>query len=170
MMSRGYVYLLLLDRAGPVGGSVEHSEGKGGESVVVILRFLCGSPRPCWFRTAPFWPRWHALSCVLTACQVLWGPIGRVAFVTTMSNCSSLLRVVLLLFRGRMRLRAKTSSWEQGLDFDIIGTCKWLSYVRASGSQAYDVLVRFFPCRVYIDLSHRDTLGYEWQLVIAVIS
>jgi hypothetical protein len=29
MMSR--VYLLLLDRAGQVGGSVEHSEGKGRE-------------------------------------------------------------------------------------------------------------------------------------------
>jgi hypothetical protein len=42
--------------------------------------------------------------------------------------------------------------------------------VRASGSQAYDVLVRFFPYRVYIDSSHRDTLGYEWQLVIAVTS
>jgi hypothetical protein len=27
-----------------------------------------------------------------------------------------------------------------------------------------------FPCRVYIDSSHRDTLGYEWQLVVAVIS
>jgi hypothetical protein len=38
-----------------------------------------------------------------------------------------------------------------------------LSYVRASGSQANGVLVRFFPCRVYIDSSCRDTLGYEWQ-------
>jgi hypothetical protein len=27
-----------------------------------------------------------------------------------------------------------------------------------------------FPCRVYIDLSRRGTLGYEWQLVIAIIS
>jgi hypothetical protein len=145
MKSRGYVYLLLLDRAGPVGGSVEHSEGKGGENVVAILRILCGSPHPCRLRTAPFWPRWQTLSCVLTACQVLWGSISRVAFVTTMSNCTSLLRVVLLLFRGRMRPRAKTSSREQGPDFDIVGTCKWLSYVRASGSQAYVMLVRFFP-------------------------
>jgi hypothetical protein len=54
MMSRGYVYLLLLDQVGQVGGSVEHSEGKGGESVVAILRFLCGSPRPCRLRTVPF--------------------------------------------------------------------------------------------------------------------
>jgi hypothetical protein len=64
-------------------------------------------------------------------------------------------------FRGRMRPRAKTSSRKQGADFDIVGTCEWLSCVRASGSQAYCVLVRFFPYRVYIDSSHHDTLGYE---------
>jgi hypothetical protein len=57
-----------------------------------------------------------------------------------------------------MRLRAKTSSREQGPDFDIVGTCEWLSYVRASKSQAYDMLVRFFPCRLYIDLSRCNTL------------
>jgi hypothetical protein len=57
MMSRGYVYLLLLDRAGQVRGSVEHSEEKGGESVVAIFMFLCGSPRLCRLRTASFWPR-----------------------------------------------------------------------------------------------------------------
>jgi hypothetical protein len=48
-------------------------------------------------------------------------------------------------FRGRMRPRAKMSSREQGPNFDIVGTCEWLSYVRASESQAYSVLVRFFP-------------------------
>jgi hypothetical protein len=42
-------------------------------------------------------------------------------------------------FGGRMRPRAKTSSREQGPDFDIIGTYEWLSYVRASRSQAYGV-------------------------------
>jgi hypothetical protein len=73
-------------------------------------------------------------------------------------------------FGGRMKPRAKTSSREQGPDFDIVGTYEWLSYVRASGSQAYDVLVKFSPCRVFIDLSHRGTLGYEWQLVVAFIS
>jgi hypothetical protein len=60
-----------------------------------------------------------------------------------------------------MRSGARTSSRVQGSDFDIVETCEWLSYVRASGSQAYDVLVKFFPCRVYIDSSHHDTLGYE---------
>jgi hypothetical protein len=33
------------DRAGQVGGLVKHSEGKGGERSMTILRFLCGSPR-----------------------------------------------------------------------------------------------------------------------------
>jgi hypothetical protein len=64
-------------------------------------------------------------------------------------------------FGGRMMPRAKTSSREQGPDFDIVGTCEWLSYVRASVSQEYGVLVRFFPYRVYIDSSRRDTLSYE---------
>jgi hypothetical protein len=149
---------------------VEHSEGKGGESVVAILRFLCGSPRLCRLRTTPFWPRWQALSCVLTACRVLWGPISRVDFVNTLSNRTSLLRMVLFTFGGRMRSRVKTSSREKGSDFDLVGTCEWLPYVRASGSQAYGVLVRFLPCRVYIDSSHHDTLSYEWHLAIAVIS
>jgi hypothetical protein len=60
-----------------------------------------------------------------------------------------------------MRPRAKTSSQEQGPDFNIVGTCEWLLYMRASGSQAYGVLASFFPCRVYIDSSCRDTLGYD---------
>jgi hypothetical protein len=100
MMSRDYIYLLMLDRAGQVGGSVEHSEGNGEESVVAILRFLCGSSHPCQLRTMSFYPRWQTLSCVLIACRVLWGPISRVAFVTTMLNCTSLLRVMLLLLEG----------------------------------------------------------------------
>jgi hypothetical protein len=36
---------------GHLGGSVEHSEGKGGESAMAILRFLCGSPRLRQLRT-----------------------------------------------------------------------------------------------------------------------
>jgi hypothetical protein len=28
----------------------------------------------------------------------------------------------------------------------------------------YDMLVNFFPCRVYIDSSHHDTLGYGGNL------
>jgi hypothetical protein len=65
---------------------------------VSILRFQGCSPRLCQLRTTQFWPRWQALSCVLTTCRVLWGLISQVAFITTMSNRTSLLCVVLLLF------------------------------------------------------------------------
>jgi hypothetical protein len=57
MMGICYVYLLLLNWTGKVGGSMEHSEGKDGESDVAIPRFICGSPRPCRLRAVPFWPR-----------------------------------------------------------------------------------------------------------------
>jgi hypothetical protein len=33
------------------------------------------------------------------------------------------------------------------------------------GGHVYDVLVMFFPSRVYTDSNYRDTLGYEWLLV-----
>jgi hypothetical protein len=75
MMSKDYVYLLLLHRTGQVGGSVKRPDEKGGESAMAILRFLCGSPHPCQLRTALFWPRWQALTCILAAYQVLWSPI-----------------------------------------------------------------------------------------------
>jgi hypothetical protein len=39
-----------------------------------------------------------------------------------------------------MRPMAKTSSRGQGPDFNLVGTCEWLSYMRASGSQVYCVL------------------------------
>jgi hypothetical protein len=48
--------LLLPDRVGQAGGSMAHSEGKDGESVVAILRFLYDSLHPCQLRAAPFLP------------------------------------------------------------------------------------------------------------------
>jgi hypothetical protein len=44
------------DRVGQLGemGSLRR-EGKGGESVVAILRFQGYSPHLCRLRTAPFW-------------------------------------------------------------------------------------------------------------------
>jgi hypothetical protein len=44
MMSRGYVYVPLLDQAGQIGGSVEYSEGKDRERAVAILRFYVVAP------------------------------------------------------------------------------------------------------------------------------
>jgi hypothetical protein len=39
------------DQEGPLGGSVEHSEGKNEESALAIPVFLCGSPCLCRLRT-----------------------------------------------------------------------------------------------------------------------
>jgi hypothetical protein len=128
---------------------------------VAIPRSLCGSPRPCRLWTAPFWPRWQVLSCVLTACQGFMGPDKPSRFCNYYVEQHLPASCGAFTFGGRMRSRAKTSSREQGPDFDLVGTCEWLSYVRAYRSQAYDMLVRFFPCRVYIDSSHCNTLDYE---------
>jgi hypothetical protein len=57
--------------------------------------------------------------------------------------------------------RKQDFTQEQSPNFELVGTCERLSYVRASGSQAYDVLSDSFPCRVYIDTNRRCTLRYE---------
>jgi hypothetical protein len=92
--------------------------------------------------------------------------------VTTLSNHTSLLRGGLLegewgsLDDGRAGwlLGVKASSREQGPDFDLLGTLWTVCRTRDSWGHAYDVSIRFLPCRVYIDLNHYDTLGYEWSL------
>jgi hypothetical protein len=103
---------------------VEHSEGKGGESVVAILRFLCGSPHSCRLRTASFWLRWQALSCVLTACQVLWEHNKLSNFCNYFVEPHLPASCGAFTFGGRMRPRARTSSREQGPNFDLVGTCE----------------------------------------------
>jgi hypothetical protein len=90
---------------------VEHSERKGEESVVAILRFLCGSPRPCQLRTMTFWTRWQALSCVLITCRVFIGPDKPSSHITTSPNRTPYLKNVV---GGGMRLRAKTSPIDMG--------------------------------------------------------
>jgi hypothetical protein len=46
---------LMLDKMetgrGHLRGPVEYSKGKGGESVVAVLRFLCGNPYLCRLTT-----------------------------------------------------------------------------------------------------------------------
>jgi hypothetical protein len=139
------MFYCCLDRMGQVGGSVEHSKRKGGVSVVAIPMFLCGNPRLCRLRTTPFWPRRQALSCVLTTHWVFMGlnkPSGFCNYLVK-PHLSALCGA--FTFGGRMRPRAKTSSREQGPDFNLVGTCERLSYVRAFGSQTYGVFVRFSP-------------------------
>jgi hypothetical protein len=42
---------------------------------------------------------------------------------------------VAFTFKGRMKPRDRTSSKEQGVDFDLVWTCEQLSYVRATRSK-----------------------------------
>jgi hypothetical protein len=55
VLKHSYYWILIFDKMeierSHLGGSVEHSKGKSGESVVAILRFLCGSPCLCQLRT-----------------------------------------------------------------------------------------------------------------------
>jgi hypothetical protein len=103
------LYLFTVARPGRVSrGSVEHLEGKDGESDVVILRFLCSSPHPCRLKITPFWPRWQALSYVLTICQVFMGSDKPSSHVTTSMNRTPCLKDVV---GGGMKPRAKNSPW-----------------------------------------------------------
>jgi hypothetical protein len=115
------------------GGSVKHSEGKGGKSDVAILRFLYGSPRPCRLRTVVFWTRWQDLSCVLTACRAFMGPDNSSSFCNYFVEPHLPASCGAFTFVGRMRPRAKTSSREQGPNFDLVVTCEWLSNVQMRG-------------------------------------
>jgi hypothetical protein len=50
------MFITIARPGGASRGSVEHSKGKNRESVVAILRFLCGSPCLCRLRTDRFGP------------------------------------------------------------------------------------------------------------------
>jgi hypothetical protein len=139
---------------------VEHSKGNGRESVVAIMRFLCGSPRPCRLRTAVLAPMVSLKLCTDRMSSFM-GPDKPSSFCNYFVEPHLPASCGAFTFGGRIRSRDKTSSQEQGPNFDLLGTCKGLSYMRASRSQAYGVLVRFFLCKVYIDSSHRGTLDYE---------
>jgi hypothetical protein len=150
---------------------VDHTEGKGGERVVAVLRFQCGSPRLCRLRTTSFCPLW-------TSFDLYWPHVGFMgpgepsSPVTTLLNRPSLLRGGLL--EGEWDSPGRRSGWTiaGGQDFipgarvqfqlsrDFVDGCR----TRDPRGQAYDVLVRFFSYMVYTDSNHRDTLEYEWLL------
>jgi hypothetical protein len=66
---------------------------------------------------------------------------------------------------GRVSVGAKTSPRKQGTDFDLVGTSQIVVVHETPGVTHTACQSGSFPYRVYIDLSHRDTLRYEWPLV-----
>jgi hypothetical protein len=66
---------------------------------------------------------------------------------------------------SRVSLGAKTSSWVQETDFDLVGTLQMVVIHETPGVACTSCWSGSFPGRVYIDSSHHDTLGYEWPFV-----
>jgi hypothetical protein len=100
------------------------------------------------------------------------GPSKLSNSVTTLSNRTSLLK------GGYVEGEWGIPGWRPGQtiagnqDFILgAGAQFWSSRDFAEGCHtwdmwgpAYDMLVRFFPYRVYIDSNRRNTLEYEWSL------
>jgi hypothetical protein len=98
------------------------------------------------------------------------GPGKPSSLVTTLSNCT------FLLWGGLVEGEWDSLGWwldqtiARSQDFIPGAEAKfWLSrdfseYCRTwdPRGHAYDVLVRFFPCRVYTNSNRCDTLRYEW--------
>jgi hypothetical protein len=94
------------------------------------------------------------------------------SLVTTFLNHTSLLRGGLV--EGEWGSPKWQSSWMIAVSQDFIpgaGAQFWLSNDFAESchmwdprGHTYDVLVRFFPCRLYTDSNYHDTLRYEWLL------
>jgi hypothetical protein len=158
-----------------LGGPVEHSEGKGRESVVAILMFLCCSPRLCRLRTeglVPVSKYWIYRSHV--------GDMGSVSIVA----CCQKMFGFLHCFIGWLRREIGYGPADRSVD--VLWIVSGALSLRSSDSvQLYQWLVkgchvrglptgsihrayvdwcekrtchggRVFPCRVYIDSNHRD--------------
>jgi hypothetical protein len=139
---------------------------------MAIPRFQGSSPRLCWLSTVSFGPWWQALICT-DYMSGFMKPDKPSSPVTTLLNRKS------LLHGGLLKGEWGSPGWRPGRTIagsqDFIpaaGARFWLSRDFTDGCRmwdprghAYDMLVRFFPSRVYINSSRRDTLGYEWSFV-----
>jgi hypothetical protein len=93
-------------------GISEHSEGKGGESDVAILRFPCGSPRLCRLRTAPFLAPMVRLELCTDRMSGFMGANKLSSFCNYYVEPHLLASCGAFTFGGRMKPRPKTSSRE----------------------------------------------------------
>jgi hypothetical protein len=161
-------------------GSVEHSERKGGESVVAISMFLCGSPRLCQLRTeglvpvSKYWMyRSHAGDM---------GPVSLVAYHRQKLSISLMLhwwaweRNWVWTHRSASRrdvncIRSPFSreQWNPSKSIDdswkvvIYGDCPQEAYARRTWTgvgSVHVVLIRFSPVWC-TSIRITATLGYE---------
>jgi hypothetical protein len=154
---------------GHLGGPVEHSKWKGGESVVAILRFLCGSPRLCRLRTgglahvSKYWTyRSHASDM---------GPVSLVAshqLIHWLAQERNWVRTRGSVSRRAMNCVRSPFSWEQWPCSTLLMTT-WKVAIRGPREvRMVDGHTRTergkhvacwsgFPSRVYIDSNSHDS-------------
>jgi hypothetical protein len=161
---------------GPLGGSVEHLEGKDEESVVGILRFLCGCPCLCWLRTeglVSVSKYWTYLSHV-----GVYGPSKPSSQLSTEGWLSPLFHWLLLerswvwthesVSRHIVDCVRSPPSWGSGsiqICWQLYEKLLYVDHVRYVWSRAIRRpsvesvwrVGRIFPCRVYIDSNRRDS-------------
>jgi hypothetical protein len=164
-------------RQGHFVGSVEHSKGKVGESVVAIPRLLCDSPCLCQLRTEGWVPvskygmYWSHTGFYRTS-KPSSLPLTEGGFITTVSMAALGEKlgtdsrigqpVCCGLCREPIFSRAVTLSIAVD-DFTKGCRVRWLptgsvrgAYVDWHGKRTYRIDL-VFPCRVYIDSKHRDS-------------
>jgi hypothetical protein len=123
----------------------------------------------------------HIVLASMVSFDLYWPHVRFVSPDKPSSPVTTLLNRPSLLWGGLLEGEWDNLGWRLGRtiaggggqDFILrVGAQIWLSKDFAHGchmwdlrGHAYNVLVRFFPCKVYIDWNHRNTLRYEWPLV-----
>jgi hypothetical protein len=163
-------------RRGHLGGPVEYSEGKGGESVMAILRFLCGSSRLCRLKTeglVPVSKYWTYQSHA-----GVMGPVNRCSLFV--NRCLTFITASMTVLGeklggGPMDHSARLGLCQEPIFSGAVGFVQrwwWLvkgchvwrlpvgsvrrAYLDWRGKCMCHV-DQVFPCRVYIDLNHCDS-------------
>jgi hypothetical protein len=152
---------------------MEHSEGKGRESAMAILRFLCGSPRLCQLMIeglVPMIKYWTYRSYTGDMGLVRW-----CSWVTTWPKPLSLLQGYRegggkrwpKTTAGSVCLRLPRLLLGVGACFVLMGTSERLptwttwdvgsSTLCESSVESVWRVDQVFPCRVYIDSNHRES-------------
>jgi hypothetical protein len=163
-------------KRGHLGGPVEHSEGKSGESVMAILRFLYGSPRLCRLRTdglvpvSKYWTyRSHAGDYGPSKPSSLPSTDAWLKPTTSLVGLGEKLRWVPwttqpgwevesgALFLGSSSIRPTLLATHERLPCTGTATeSVQRAYMDWHGKHICHV-GRVFPCRVYIDSNCRDS-------------
>jgi hypothetical protein len=162
---------------GHLGGLVEHSEGMGGESVVAIPRFLCGSPCLCRLRTeglvpmSKYWmyrshagvygsskpSSWSSTEAWLKSTASLVGSgekLGMDPWINQPAQCGLCREPIFSGAVGSVQFCRWLMKGCHLRGLSVGSVCQ--AYVDRRGKHTCCV-DWVFPCRVYIDSNHYDS-------------